>query len=339
MKTNRLVFILMGVLFFSSCYERSKRSDTPTSGIMQMAVDDSFAPVIESAISVYESLYPNAAIIPMYTSDLTVYNLLMEDSLRLIIGTRLLTEQETAAIVERKQRVRHHKIAIDGIAVITHKTNTDTLLTVSDLQKILTGEINSWKQINPNSPLDEITVMFDTPNSSMVRYIQDSITERTPFGDNVKALSTDSSLMDITQLVTHDKVIDYVASHPNSMGFVGLSWLTKREASQDSLSQEFIDNVNLVSVSASSRATPGNSYKPYPYQLALEIGHREDPREFPARGYPLTRDIYIIITDSHGGLPTGFMNFIAGDRGQRIILKSGMLPANRPVRLVQISEE
>lgn len=336
MKAVRLFLIIAGILFLSSCYERTDRTDTATSGIAQIAVDDSFAPVVEAAINVFESLYPKAAIIPVYTSGLNSYKLLMDDSIRLVIGTRLLTDEEMSVIKERQECVRSHKIAVDGIAVITHKENNDTLLTVSDLQKILTGEIDNWKQINPGSPLDELTVMFDTPNSSMVRYIQDSITNQLPFGENVKALSTDSSLIDITQLVTHDKVIDYVASHPNSLGFVGLSWLTNRE---DSLSQEFIDNVNLVSISSSSQATPGNSYKPYPYQLALEIGHRENPREFPACGYPLTRDIYIIITDSHGGLPSGFMNFIAGDRGQRIVLKSGVLPANRPVRLVQITED
>jgi phosphate transport system substrate-binding protein len=285
---------------------------------------------------VFESLYPKAAIIPVYTTDLNSYQLLMDDSIRLIIGTRLLTENELAIIKERKQRIRSHKIAIDGIAVIIHKDNNDTLLTTQQLQKVLTGEIDSWKQLNPNSPLDEITVMFDTPNSSMVRYMQDSITLNRPFGTNVKALSADSALADITQLVSHDKVIEYVATHANAIGFVGLNWIS---SPTDSISHGFIEGINIVSMSSSLEATPLNSYKPYPYQLALEMAHREDPREFPARGYPLTRDIFMIITDSPGGLSSGFFNFVSGDRGQRIILKSGMLPSNRPVRLVQISEE
>ncbi len=336
MKLARLVFTAIVMLLFSSCYERATRTDTATSGITQIAVDESFAPVVEASINVFESLYPKAAIIPVYTTDLNSYQLLMDDSMRLIIGTRLLTENELAIIEERKQRVRSHKIAIDGIAVITHKDNSDTLLTTDQLQKILTGEINSWKQLNPGSPLEEITVMFDTPNSSMVRYIQDSVTNNLPFGENVKALSADSSLADITQLVSHDKVIKYVASNSNAIGFVGLNWIS---SPTDSLSHGFIEDINIVSISSASVANIHNSYKPYPYQLALEMAHREDPREFPARGYPLTRDIFMIITDSPGGLSSGFFNFVSGDRGQRIILKSGMLPANRPVRLVQIREE
>lgn len=336
MKQTRLLIMALGMLLFASCYERPTRSDTATSGITQVAVDESFAPVVEASINVFESLYPKAAIIPVYTTDLNSYQLLMDDSIRLIIGTRLLTENELAIIKERKQRIRSHKIAIDGIAVIIHKDNNDTLLTTQQLQKVLTGEIDSWKQLNPNSPLDEITVMFDTPNSSMVRYMQDSITLNRPFGTNVKALSADSALADITQLVSHDKVIEYVATHANAIGFVGLNWIS---SPTDSISHGFIEGINIVSMSSSLEATPLNSYKPYPYQLALEMAHREDPREFPARGYPLTRDIFMIITDSPGGLSSGFFNFVSGDRGQRIILKSGMLPSNRPVRLVQISEE
>ncbi|MEA4950496.1 MAG: phosphate ABC transporter substrate-binding protein, partial [Petrimonas sp.] len=107
----------------------------------------------------------------------------------------------------------------------------------------------------------------------------------------------------------------------------------------DTTNLSFIDKVNIVSVSSATKATPNNSYKPLPYQLALEVAHRESLREFPTGGYPLIRDIYIIITDASGGLPSGFFNFIAGDRGQRIILKSGLLPANRPIRLVHITED
>ena len=335
-KPALLFFTIIGTLLLSSCHQRKIRSDTLTSGIARIAVDESFAPIIEAEINVFESLHSDATVIPVYTSERNAYNLLMKDSIRLVIGTRLLTDQEQAIIKERKQRLRSQKIAIDGIALITHKENRDTLLTINHIRNIVSGKIGSWKQINPDSPLDTLTVMFDTPSSSMVRYIQDSLCNNLSFGKNVKALSSDSSSVDITRVRSHDKVIEYVASHPNALGFVGLNWIANPV---DTTNLSFIDNVNIVSVSSATRATPGNSHKPYPYQLALELAHRESPLEFPTGGYPLIRDIYIIITDASGGLPSGFFNFIAGDRGQRIILKSGILPANRPVRLVQITED
>lgn len=328
--------IMIGMLLLSSCHKKISRSDTLTSGIAQIVVDESFAPIIEAGINVFESLNSDATIIPTYTTDQDAYSLLMKDSIRLLVGTRLLTEQETYIIKERKQRVRSHKIAIDGIALITHKENKDTLLTIDQIGDIITGKIESWKQINSDSPLDSFSVVFDTPTSSMVRYMQDSLCNKLPFGKNVKALSPNNASVDITQLNSQAKVIEYVASHPNALGFVGLNWISNPV---DTTNLSFIDQVNIISVSAETQATPNNSYKPYPYQLALELAHRESPREFPTGGYPLIRDIYIMITDSPSGLPTGFFNFIAGDRGQRIILKSGILPANRPVRLVHITTD
>ena len=331
-----LSLTIAGTFLLSSCHERKVRSDTFTSGVGEMAVDESFAPIVEAEINVFESLYKDASVIPIYSSEQNVYDLIMKDSVRLIMGTRLLTEQEKTIITERKQRVRSQKIAIDGIALITHKNNNDTLLTINTIRDIMSGKIANWKQINPNSPFDSLIVMFDTPNSSMVRYIRDSLCNQVPFGKNVKALSADSSAVNITTVNSHGKIIEYVASHPNALGLVGLNWISNPV---DTTNLSFIDNVNIVSVSNASEAKPSNSYKPYPYQLALELAHRESPREFPTGGYPLIRDIYIIITDATGGLPSGFFNFIASDRGQRIILKSGILPANRPVRLVQISED
>lgn len=64
-------------------------------------------------------------------------------------------------------------------------------------------------------------------------------------------------------------------------------------------------------------------YKPYQAYLAL-------------RQYPLTHDIYILVNDPRGALPTGLMTFLTGERGQRIILKSGLVPATQPVNIRQV---
>jgi phosphate transport system substrate-binding protein len=50
----------------------------------------------------------------------------------------------------------------------------------------------------------------------------------------------------------------------------------------------------------------------------------------------LARDLYIINGQGSAGLGMGFASFIAGDIGQRIILKSGLLPVRIPGRKLQI---
>ena len=54
--------------------------------------------------------------------------------------------------------------------------------------------------------------------------------------------------------------------------------------------------------------------------------------------YPLIRDVYAVLTDPRMGLASGFTSFLTSDRGQRIILKAGILPATQPVRIVDVKD-
>ena len=55
--------------------------------------------------------------------------------------------------------------------------------------------------------------------------------------------------------------------------------------------------------------------------------------------YPLARDLYLINCQGFSGLGMGFASFIAGDIGQRIILKSGLVPVRFPTRKIIIRKE
>ena len=81
-----------------------------------------------------------------------------------------------------------------------------------------------------------------------------------------------------------------------------------------------------MAVSEEDVATPANSFKPYQAYLALG-------------DYPFSRDVYVIVTDPRQGLPSGLSIFLTTDRGQRIILKSGLVPATQPVRIVTVKDD
>lgn len=124
-------------------------------------------------------------------------------------------------------------------------------------------------------------------------------------------------------LTTNREVIDYVARTPDAIGIIGVNWLSDRN---DSTGLSFSKEVRLMSVSAADKAMPDNSYKPY--QAYLYYGD-----------YPLARSIYALLNDPRSALPWGFASFLASDRGQRIILKSGLVPATQPVRVVNVKDE
>lgn len=278
-----------------------------------MAGDESFAPIIAEEINLFEFTYPNASIIPIYTSEFEAMDLIMTDSVRFAITTRDFTKEEREILKTKNLNPISFRMAIDAIALIVNKNNPDSMLTVKQVKEILTGKITSWREINPKSKIKELTLTFDNKNSSTVRYALDSICKGEPLASkNIYAQGT------------NEKVIDYVAATPGAIGVIGASWIGNKN---DSTNMSFSDRVKVVAMSRDDVATAANTYQPY--QAYIALGY-----------YPFTRSVYALNTSSKTGLIRGFSNFIASDKGQLIILKAGMLPTTQQVRVksVKINE-
>jgi len=282
-----------------------------TSGVASIVCEDCFSPIIQEQIDTFEGLNPEAKINPVYTDEVTAMNLFLKDSIRTVIVARDLTGKEFNYIKSKELVPRSKKIALDGIALIINKQNVDSLITVSALRKICSGQIKSWKGLNPASRMGDIRLVFDNPNSSTVRYIRDNVCAGKKIDANVKAMTSNKD------------VIDFVSKTPNAIGIIGVSWISNK---RDSTHLSFSEKIRVMSVCEFDEARPDNSYKPFAAYLALQK-------------YPLVREIYMITSDVAGGLPSGFLDFVAGDEGQRLVLKTGLVPANRPARLVSIKSE
>ncbi len=313
MKHYWLLLFILSLFCLTSCQNKPKdgRTDTYSSGVITIAADESFEPIVQEEIDVFEGLYPSASIIPRYVNEVEAVNLLLCDSLRLAITSRRLTQAEMASFHSRKFFPEEIKLATDGLALIVNKNNPDTLISVSAIEKILTGKVSKWKEIFPSSKLHNISLVFDNKNSSTVRFAVDSICKGKSLSNNVKALKT------------NPEVINYVAHNSEAIGVIGVNWLSDKN---DSTGLSFTKEVQVMSVSVSNNPTPDNSYKPY--QAYLFYGN-----------YPLARSIYVLLNDPRNALPWGFSSFLASDRGQRIILKSGLVPATQPIRVVHVKDE
>lgn len=313
---KRQFWLMCGILLavLSACQPKVKdgRTDTPTSGVVAIAADQSFEPIIQEEIDVFEGLYPLAGIVPRYTTEVEAINLLLKDSVRLAITTRTLTKEEMNSFHSRKLFPGEIKLATDALALIVNSENPDSLLSVRDFRRILTGEVKEWKEVDPTSPLKDIQVVFDHKNSSTVRFAVDSIC-------NGKALAEGN----VSALNNNQQVIDYVAKTPQAIGVIGVNWLGNHS---DTTRLSFRDEIRVMAISAEDVATPANSYKPF--QAYLYYGN-----------YPLTRPIYLLLNDPRNGLSWGFCAFMTTDKGQRIILKSGLVPATQPVRIVHVKDE
>lgn len=286
-------------------------TDTPTTGKITIAVDETFQPVIEEELPVFHAIYQYAKITPLYVPEVDALNLLIKDSVRLAVVSRKLSEKEISYFNNKQFIPRQVEIAVDGIAVLLHPSNPDSLLTVDQIQKILIGEITDWSQIDPSSKLGKINVVFDNPNSSTVRYAVDSIAHSTKLGKHLSAMEYNLD------------VVEYVADSPSSIGLIGVSWISDR---RDTTCLTFYREIRVARISDEETATIENSFQPY--QAYLATGQ-----------YPFRRMIYMVLTEPRTGLASGFVSFVSSDKGQRIILKTGILPYTQTIRIVNVRDE
>jgi phosphate transport system substrate-binding protein len=223
-----------------------------------------------------------------------------------------LTEKEKAEAEERKIVVNKSLIAFDGIAIVANVQNQDSVIGLPVLKKILTGEIKNWDQINSNSPLGAIRVLFEGKESGVLRYVVDSITREDALSSNLYVVGNSS------------EVLEKVIQMPNAIGMIGFN-LIGDESYSDYVQMR--DKIRLIWIGKEEQATAENSYLPYAGDILSE-------------NYPLWRPVYALSADPRSGLSSGFSIFLAHDVGQKVILKSGLLPVTNPhIMQVAIQDE
>lgn len=300
----KLFNIIVGLSVFLglSCKDKPKngRTDTYSSGTIHFVVDESFSPIIDEEVEVFQSIYPKAKVIPHYTNELDAVNMLMKGKTYLAITSRNFTKRETDNLKARKFMPVAVPLAYDGLTLIVNNANPDSIISVQDFKQILLGKVNKWNALYPQSTLGDIEVAFDNKQSSTVHYCVDSLLEGTPINSpNIYAVKKSA------------EVIDFVEKHPNAIGIIGSNWLNDK---RDTTNVTFKRNIRVMGVSKIHPATLQSSWKPY--QFYLYNGN-----------YPLIRTIYILLNDPLHGLPWGFANFMSADyKGQLIIHRGGLLP-------------
>lgn len=294
---------LVIIASISSCGNKSKnaRTDTYASGKATIMSDESFSPIINEELQVFHATYPDAEITPIYTNELDEMNALMKQDVHLIITARNFNEKELNYFKSNGLQPRYFPIGYDGLAFIINKENVDSCIHVDDIKKILSGQVTQWKQVNPDSKFGEIDVVFDNNKSAAVHWVVDSILDGKPINSK-----------NITAVKTSEEVINYVEKTKNAIGIIGSNWLNDK---RDTTNVTFKKNIQVMNVCSVPGAKAGemNSWKPY--QLYLLDGR-----------YPFARTVYALLVDPFHGLPVGFANFLQSPIGQKIVLKSALLP-------------
>ncbi|MFV8367123.1 PstS family phosphate ABC transporter substrate-binding protein [Flavobacterium sp. XS1P27] len=192
-----------------------------------------------------------------------------------------------------KQRKINPKTTVFATDAIAFIANKNNKDTLVALQDVI-----SFMQGKPVASIKGL--VFDNLNSSTVRYMNSLA--------GINAIPEKG----VFSFKSNDEVIKYVSENDGMIGVVGVNWLSQPLPAM----QTYVDNVTTLGV----KGLKSDNYY-IPSQNNIAEGK-----------YPLARDLYIINCQGFSGLGMGFASFVAGDVGQRIILKSGLLPVRIPTR-------
>ena len=226
----------------TSCDDTPKFPDTLSKGTIDISVDETFRPVIDEQLKIFDSSYPDAKITIHYKPEAECFKDYLDGKARIILVTRQLTKAEQDACTEKKLWPSSMSLARDGIAVVVNNESQDTILDMDALKGILTGVYKK-----------KYTVVFDGGASSTMRFITDSVLRGDKLGSNVFGAKGNSD------------VLDYVSKNPGAIGFVGMSYVYANE--DTSRAGTFINTVKVVAMKSDS----GKEFlKPYQAYVALK---------------------------------------------------------------------
>ncbi|MEI6124067.1 MAG: substrate-binding domain-containing protein [Bacteroidota bacterium] len=308
-KLFSVVAVIMMTAIFSGCGSSGKIDETPTRGNIKISVDESYTLALDAQISTFEAIYTYAVIRASYKNEVDCFADLLKDSVRLIIANRNLTPAEDQNLRSQQIYPKVTKIAYDALCFIVNKENSDSVFQFEQIAAIFSGKIKTWADINKNSKLGDLSVVFDNNKSGNPRYIKEKFKLNRDFPSYCYAVNSNK------------EVINYVEKNKNAIGIISVNWISD---AADTVSHDFLNRITVAGVSQQD-FTEGPYLKPYQGYIA-------------DGSYPFIREVFVINREYFSGLGTGFASFIAGEKGQRIFLKSGLVPATMPIRLIEIKK-
>ncbi len=296
-----LIFFLISVCF-ASCDSNNNpfvyQKDAHGRGKTHLYVEESFKPLFTTCIETFMSQYPKASIKAIYSAEDQIIEAFYQNKTKTIVITRDFNDEEKAYLKSKNVSYRSDKIATDAVVLIMHPTMADTVLSIAQIKSLLS---NNNTKLPSGQSITQI--VFDQKGSANFNFMTNML------GINQLAER-------VSALNSNEEVINYVKSHPGTIGVIGLNWIADQD---DPTTLAFMDGLRIAAV---YQDKPQYAYKPYAGMIYT-------------KEYPLIRDIWVINKGRRSGLNTGFVLFMKkDDKGQLIIQKSGLVPALTPIRLV-----
>jgi phosphate transport system substrate-binding protein len=206
--------------------------------------------------------------------------------------SRELKEEELAMARAKGFEPRQITVALDGLAVVVHRDNPVSRLTMAQLAAIFSGTVRNWKEVG-GADLP-IVVLSREVNSGTHVYFKEHVLRGNNLDSQVEFAAT--ALL----LPSSQAIADEVAQNRGAIGYFGMGYISNRDK-------------------ALAIAMDGDS--PFIEPTIDNV---------VSKAYPISRPLLMVTRGEPQGLVGRFLDFVLSDAGQRIVSAIDFVPVSKP---------
>ncbi|RPI05637.1 MAG: hypothetical protein EHM64_05885 [Ignavibacteriae bacterium] len=291
--------LVLTLLLVGGCH----KPEPAISGYQLLLVAEPYLPLMQQEVDQFLSLYPNVRMQVRSSSTRGAIVSLLNDSVSTIVIDRPFNEEEKQVAQQASIRLVENKIADDGIAIIVHKQNPIPNMTAESVERIVTGTATEWRQVAESHRTGPVDFVLTGINSGIYELLQKKI------------FNVSKSLEPTTVMTSQRDVIQYVATHPDAVGFVAASILKQGP-------------VEVKVVPVLTKSANGETKEYFAGQLELHESL-----------YPFHYSLYLYNAEAKAAVGVGFSSLVLSQVGQKIFQESGLVPVSIPYRTIQLHAE
>ncbi|MEZ4834854.1 MAG: phosphate ABC transporter substrate-binding protein [Caldilineaceae bacterium] len=265
--------LLIAAVFLSSCGQAGVAPQEPVN--LSIAGSTEMMPLLVELTGAFSDLHPNV-IFSLRGGGSTLGESWVADGQVSLAASTLLTEED-----EVPPDLMRVPIGWDGIALLVHRSNPIENLTLLQLRDLYSGRALDWQDVGGES--GEVVLVSREDGSGTRALFEDRVMD-----DETVALTA-------VVMPTSRDVVDYVADHPDTIGYVSQAYT--REAAASMVGVNALAQVHVV---------PIEDKLPNQETLATQ-------------SYHLSRPLFLLRRRADRGWPQQFIDFVLSPAGQEIV--------------------